>query len=234
MEFFFKKVFSRKNLFFCPIALLLSTSSLSAEVYKPPKSPELYDNSKPVETQIFSPTSATFLGVKVGLGQSRSDGAPGPVAAYEGLLEFGYQKALGSWNLWEIGLEYNYAAAGHSQADMTIPYGFLAKAGYSYYLAKSLMGKLSLGGGVSFADYSNTTDTGDKELSVDTLMGTKYFFAFDLDSMFTSNLIGSGGLRWNFYQFNLKEVKVNNDASNVDRQIKFNVPEVVLGLRYLL
>ena len=233
----------KKHYFFMLFAFLISISSglggLLAEPshnkYSPPSSPPLHSKASSQEPVLSTNgLSGGYLGGGFNLGLSRSATEGSPIAAYGGVAEIGFSRPTGSWNIWEAGIEVGMGRLGHSEATLDINKSVLIKVGYGYSLSSGLVGVFNFGGGIEFADFSNTESSGAKVRSVEEILGASLFGGYSLVFLVSKTLGVSGGIRLKHSIFDLSEVERNGVLTVEKTSIKLNILAMNLGVRFYL
>lgn len=126
-----------------------STYSSENPNYQAPKTPELYDNTKPKGLPVSFPSSAN-LGAFISFGQSDSSkSGENPKSAWLSGASFSYLSGVNTWTRFELGADVFTGEMGHSRATIQVNQGFLARIGYGYAITGSLFGTVRLGAGIA-------------------------------------------------------------------------------------
>lgn len=137
-----------------------STYSSENPNYQAPKTPELYDNTKPKGVAVSFPSSAN-LGAFISFGQSDSSKAgENPKSAWVSGASFTYLSGFDTWTRFELGADVFTGELGHSRATIDVNYGFLARIGYGYAITGNLFGTVRLGAGIARVGFDGKTPLG--------------------------------------------------------------------------
>lgn len=220
---------------FCAAALLAGlTTSVWAEEYRPPSSPEIYAK-EPMEPPMGLPTSHFFADGGFSIGQSRQVGRGSPRASYLGSAEFGYTKYSGVWSRVEPSLQLFTGAIGSGDAKMAVPVGGLVKIGYGYSLGSRMFGIWRLGAGGALADFDYSDSDGNAFKSKSLTLGTAIHLGFDLAIPVTQSFEILIGLGITQFSFGIGDVTTpSGKTQKLNQAVTVNVTDLKLAASYLL
>ncbi len=215
-----------------------STYSSENSEYQAPKTPELYDSSKPKGMPITFPSAAT-LGAFVGFGQSKSgQSEENPKVAWFTGASFNYLKGTSTWSRVEFGADLFKGSVGHSAATIPVNVGFVAHAGYGYSLGGDLFGTVQVGAGLANVGYDGKYEGNDVELS-GSEAATVLQFGWHMALPVGSNYGFTAGLDVTKIDFTVGDVDlVQNSGSKIKTDINkresLTIPSLQLGFRVAL
>ena len=215
-----------------------STYSTENPEYQAPKTPELYDSSKPKGMPITFPSAAT-LGAFVSFGQSKSsESDENPKVAWFAGASFNYLKGTSTWSRVEFGADLFRGSVGHSAATIPVNVGFVAHAGYGYSLGGDLFGTLQVGAGLANVGYDGKYKGSDVELS-GSEAATVLQFGWHLVLPVGSNYGFTAGVDVTKIDFTVGEVNVVQNGggkikADIDKRESLTIPSLQLGFRATL
>lgn len=204
------------------------------DAYKPNQADMLKPSQVSTEGESSNPAndSGAFLGTGVIFGQSRTT-EEGVNPGVGSLLYFepGYQVNRGSWNRLEFSGQFITGRASFGDNDVNVGLGLLAKFGTGYSLGDRVLGVLKFGVGPVMATLE-TEDSGEKLTSDGTLMGLGVMGGWQMVFPMSEALDLTGGLSYTHLQFDVGDLKGDNQKYKVNRQVIANTAAVDLGLRF--
>jgi hypothetical protein len=213
-----------------------STYSTENPEYQAPKTPELYDSSKPKGMPITFPSAAT-LGGFVSFGQSKSaESDENPKVAWFAGASFNYLKGTSTWSRVEFGADLFRGSVGHSAATIPVNLGFVAHAGYGYSLGGDLFGTLQIGAGLANVGYEGEFNGKDVELS-GSEAATVLQFGWHMALPVGSNFSFTAGVDITKMDFTVGDVVVQDGSKlkvDLDKRESLTIPSLQLGFRAAL